>query len=683
MKFPTPLLSLFSFVLPSAPNSLSLSQLSATPATQSLTSSLQSAPTSDAYSEKLQEILSVVIDERSAAKPLLTEDNSYYVSFTHADLHDQPSLPLQAATHIPHIPYEALMSYVNLDLMLEKRSSLKCEIVQTRRFFKDKVIGTAEFDASHLETNQERSELVANVKDRSGKKTSSLLRLDLLLKLWKKEYASLIADPNEKSVQAFYAFLPKSIDSSKTNNPSADELKTPTQAANRNLEMKSLLGGLLEFPKEDEFDAVSAKTILIFKLVNALPNYDKVTRYKNRQEGIFKIRKILKNVLPEPPEGRWINPTRDSAMKRVYFNSIGMHIIEKSGDGFVSDTTEMCDYKYRTGIPYEPYGCKTFFDKNGDITEIVEKDGTTYRPDDEFWEWAKFKSRTSAFVKMSMIHVTEAHYIWGNVPVAALRMFLPPDHPIRRAFSVHFYKTAYTCARAEYSLFEERGVLGRSLSLTYEGGLESYFIDLLEGFRFTRFPDDLKKRGVDKCEFLVAATDGVDLHTILVDYVSALIDNIYPDQAALDDDIPMKEMWYHLAYKLKGMPFTYTLENVKMVWAEIIFRVTGFHSSIGQVCAYSLDPTLVNLRLQPKGIEDLVAPEESAIGVALITAITTVECPRLNEDWKQVFDAPDNAAYSKLRTDLDKLAVTIVGRNENREPNLDFHPEQAALSISS
>jgi hypothetical protein len=60
-----------------------------------------------------------------------------------------------------------------------------------------------------------------------------------------------------------------------------------------------------------------------------------------------------------------------------------------------------------------------------------------------------------------------------------------------------------------------------------------------------------------------------------------------------------------------------------------------------------------------------------------------VECPRLNQDWKQVFDDPDNSAYSKLRTDLDKLAVTIDDRNKSREPNLDFHPIQAALSISS
>jgi hypothetical protein len=671
MKLPTPLLSLFSFVLPSAPKSLSLSQLSA---------SLQSGPISDAYSEKLQEILSVVIDERSAAKPLLKDDNSYYVSFTHGDIHDQPSLPLQAATHVP---YEALMSYVNLDLMLEKKSSLKCEIVRTRRFFKDKVIGTVEFDASHLETKEDRSELVANVKDPSGKETSSRLRLDLLLKRWKKEYVDREAEANEKGVQTFYAFLPKSVDSSKANNPSADELTTPTQAANPNIEMRVLLDGLLQYPKKDEFDSVSAKDILTFKLVNALPNYEKVTRYKNRQEGIFKIRKILKNILPEPPEGRWINPTSDSAMKRVYFSSVGMHIIEKSGGGFVSDTTEMCDYKYRTGIPYEPYGCKTFFDQNGDITEIVERDGTTYRPDDEFWEWAKYKSRTAAFVKTAMMHVSEAHYIWGNVPVAALRMFLPPDHPIRRSFSVHFYKTAHICARAEYSLFNERGVLGRSMTLTYKGGLESFFMDLLSGFRFTTFTDDLKKRGVDKCEFLVAATDGADLHSIMVDYVSAVIDSVYPDQAALDDDVHMKEMWYYLAYKLKGMPVAYTLENVKLVWGEIIFRVTGFHSSIGQVAAYALDPSMVNLRLQPKGIEDLVAPEESAIGVALITAITTVECPRLNQDWKQVFDDPDNGAYSKLRTDLDKLGLTIHERNKDREPNLDFHPVQAALSISS
>jgi hypothetical protein len=61
-----------------------------------------------------------------------------------------------------------------------------------------------------------------------------------------------------------------------------------------------------------------------------------------------------------------------------------------------------------------------------------------------------------------------------------------------------------------------------------------------------------------------------------------------------------------------------------------------------------------------------------------------VDSPRLTQDWIQVFDNPDNEAFEKLRTDLEQLGKTIEERNKHREPNLDFHPFQAAaLSISS
>lgn len=117
--------------------------------------------------------------------------------------------------------------------------------------------------------------------------------------------------------------------------------------------------------------------------------------------------------------------------------------------------------------------------------------------------------------------------------------------------------------------------------MEYGGGLEKILIDLLSNFEFKLYPDELKDRGVDDCPFLVVSTDGVELREILCDYVSDFIDEIYEDQAALEADISMKKAWDFLSYgnMRKGLPIAYTLENVKKVWGEILFRVTGYHSS--------------------------------------------------------------------------------------------------------
>lgn len=104
---------------------------------------------------------------------------------------------------------------------------------------------------------------------------------------------------------------------------------------------------------------------------------------------------------------------------------------------------------------------------------------------------------------------------------------------------------------------------------------------------------------------------------------------------------------------------------------------------VGQVTAFGLDPGLANIRLEAKEQEDLVATQESVIGIGMITAVTTVPCPMLGDDWKQVFDDPNNKPYTKLRKRLKQFGKTIDERNKGRYPNVDFHPDMTAISISS
>jgi hypothetical protein len=77
-----------------------------------------------------------------------------------------------------------------------------------------------------------------------------------------------------------------------------------------------------------------------------------------------------------------------------------------------------------------------------------------------------------------------------------------------------------------------------------------------------------------------------------------------------------------------------------------------------------------------------VEPKEASIGKAMISAVTVIDSPRLDQDWSQVF-LGDNPAYNRLKTRLETFATAIDERNRVRPTNVDFHPHQVSISISS
>ena len=77
----------------------------------------------------------------------------------------------------------------------------------------------------------------------------------------------------------------------------------------------------------------------------------------------------------------------------------------------------------------------------------------------------------------------------------------------------------------------------------------------------------------------VGATDGVGLHKVMVNYVSNLIDEIYPTVESLEADDDMRKVYGYLSGKMKGVPPEFSMANLKLVWGEVLFRVTGLHTS--------------------------------------------------------------------------------------------------------
>jgi hypothetical protein len=455
----------------------------------------------------------------------------------------------------------------------------------------DRVIATAEFKPKDLKLGSaERKRIRAPLRHLNGRSSPDVsLEIDVIKNRWKQIYADAKIDQEGSELELFFRLTKKFFASSleKTNNLRAFELPIPTQEADPDMAMQQPLPelGSFFFPSNDEFEPVDKKTLFMFKTINKVKIRDEITNYRNRGDAIYECRQTVGNNIIEPKEGRWQNPTRDSSMKRIFFSSIGSHFVKRLPGfekGFVADCTDLDKYNLRNNShKYETYGCKTFFDELGNIVKIEDTDGVVNTPGTKHWEWAKLKSRSAAFIKAAFIHFGEVHYMWGNHGGASIRMFLPPNHPFRRALTPHFYKTHHTCRRAQYSLFDREGVLARGLSLDYDTGLKKVFFDYIGGFKYESFADNLKARKVDDCAFHIGATDAMDLFNTLNQYISDLFDEIYPDLETFQGDDGFRQLHDYLVREL-SIPrrlSKFTLENVKEVWGEILFRVTGYHNA--------------------------------------------------------------------------------------------------------
>lgn len=265
--------------------------------------------------------------------------------------------------------------------------------------------------------------------------------------------------------------------------------------------------------------------------------------------------------------------------------------------------------------------------------------------------------------------------------------------------------------------------------MDYDNGYQKLLRYHLSKTKFKTLQEELQEKGLlnwkgdATCSFLALSTEGMELHDILAEYISDLIDEIYIDEEQLNSDEEMKEAYKYLVDKIDGIPEDYNIENVKKVgnvmdendlstashvltlifvvkvWGEVLWHVTGVHSSVGNVQSWSLDPTFINMRLKrpPAKFDvndksfrwDLVAPQEAAIGVALVSAFATMPAPFINQDWKHIFENrtayPEGIchAYSKLRKSLDKLEERVQKLNREREfVCTDFIPSECEISIT-
>lgn len=488
---------------------------------------------------------------------------------------------------------------------------------------------------------------------------------------------------------------------------STDMIEQPKLPADPNLETFPLLDGKVNVPKDDQQSNQNMtplqKLLLRFTLI--LPDTPKNNPVGDRAtlRNHIRVKNLLSYVL-EPPEGRWRRPLSDESMSRVFFSSFGAFYIEKSDNQtlekygskhhYIADFSEFNNdvVTYKTGL--KSLGCKVFFDHKGNITMIEDDDPsrTLYYPGGNPVEWgmAKLKARSAAFILVSSEHLMNYHLFWGNIPASAMRKFLSPDHLVRLAFTPHFFKTHRTAVNSELTLVKEGTTIARGVPFAYDGENSEMkgYIDILHSVwdkgKFITYEDELEQKGIKDCPYHVGAEDGLMLRDILMTYVSDLFDEFYLTDEEFQEDQEIKDMYEELVKNMTGIPEEFSLANLKFVFGEILFRVTGMHQFIGNAAAYALEPFMINFKME-NDTQAVNGNWETMHTVSVITGRTQPnEYPTLSNDWSRLLPCRKSRAFASLRANLTNLGETIDERNENRRfASKDFHPDVTAISILS
>ena len=98
-------------------------------------------------------------------------------------------------------------------------------------------------------------------------------------------------------------------------------------------------------------------------------------------------------------------------------------------------------------------------------------------------------------------------------------------------------------------------------------------------YKFITYPKELEQRGMSNDPFHIGSVDGINLREAIVEYISNFFDEVYPDAESLEADTSIQEAYEFLVHEMNGVPPEFSMANLKMVWGEIIFRVTGLHTS--------------------------------------------------------------------------------------------------------
>jgi len=427
--------------------------------------------------------------------------------------------------------------------------------------------------------------------------------------------------------------------------------------------------------------------------LQSLPLSDDIENtWSSPTEAMAQIEVQYGDVLPKP-NVQWQETTSDKAMSLIAFQGIGSHRLERTDNdpeaAYRIDFSWMVAFPVREGL--ERYGACAYFDTHRQLVRIYTAyNDTTHYPSDPTWEAAKWCWRCSLFAGVTVTdHLGYVHYLTSNLLVTATREQLPPEHPFRRLLTPFIYGTVDVNRDAYVLLSPKQGLAHRTFAFTYDGMVRC----LLKGVEFTSlqtFPESLAAKGTDSLgDDFPYATDGLALYEILEKYVRDYFAIYFPDDSANNSvvtDASIRHWWSALTKQAPnlGLKPLQTTEQLIRVTTHFMFTVTGLHGQVGDVVAYTRDPSFIGSKIKEgQTIGDI----QSTLQLLNITITTGLIQPSMIGDYRHTL--PDQKKDQVLRVfetyqqALKQLASDIDERNLTREqPFQTFNPTILDSSVS-
>ena len=336
-----------------------------------------------------------------------------------------------------------------------------------------------------------------------------------------------------------------------------------------------------------------------------------------------------------------------------------------------------------------PYGACAYFSIDGTLERIyTSHDDRTQYPGDPSWEHAKWAWRTSLFTAVTLVdHLGATHYSFSNLLVRISRETLPPDHPVRRLLKAFTYGAVAINRDAARTLSNHRGIAHRLFAFTYES-LVRLLLHGVEMQRFRTFPDSIAAMRVEALgdRFLYAA-DGLALYAVFNRYVDEYL-QVYFTSNQLVEDGALRAFWRRLndlapAFALGALTHA---GQVKDLFTQFMFTVTGNHAHVGGVVDYLFDPAFMGARIRPALAESDV---QSTLQALNLTVLTGLRQPMLIGSYQHLLlDGPRHSdavgTFERYQSDLEALAERIEDRNTHIEqPFQTFNPRILDTSVST
>ena len=431
-----------------------------------------------------------------------------------------------------------------------------------------------------------------------------------------------------------------------------------------------------DWPMDDP--AQTAKFVAFSKAAPMVDNFNMTWQpgQDTQQYVMEKLGKMWPRTL-----GHWNDRYSDRALELIAFNGVGQHMLEKVPTPESDGSYYGIFLNFMDGLEVRPgfakYGADAFFNKDGKVVKIVRQ-GVTYGPDHDQWEYAKMSFRGSLIVKVTAVdHLQGIHDTLINSMAIASREELAPNHPLRRLLKPWTFRIAVLNTQAAASLYQPKGLLQRGTALTLNG-MKTTWDYCQQALKLETFPEMIKRQNIDTVT-LPFHEDGLDYYNIVHKFVSDYVDLYYKSDSDLDAGV--HSFWKSWSDNLPGHLRPLNLDGLKDVVAQTIVIASGHHNQVGTLGEYITDPTFAPF----SWVEgELSATPFNALMMPLVYIGANLDQPRIMEDFSHVMlDDKAKAVCHAFTADLQKFVDTVEGRNTKRvRPYSCFNPKYVEMAAS-